>query len=132
MGTVAVSLADDGGHWRIGAVTDWLRAELLYVADGRSLLDIEYLDLAGAASLELAVGDEGQIIELPELAVSLDELRRADTLLGALAFDLRSVGADLYAQNIRGEIGAMQLRDDVRWRHAHQRRALQRDHECPL
>ncbi len=108
-GGVLLGLADDGGHWRVTADTDWLRGELLYVAAGRSLLDIDYLDLAGLDSLDLGSAEEGEIIEVPELAITIGELRRGDTLLGDLAFDLRSEGADLWARNISGNMLSLQL-----------------------
>jgi uncharacterized protein YhdP len=110
LGGVLLGLADDGGHWRVAASTDWLRGELLYVADGRSLLDIDYLDLAGLESLDLSSGEEAAIIEVPELAITIGELRRGDTLLGDLVFDLGSDGADLRARNISGNMISLQLR----------------------
>ena len=109
---VVLGLAQESGGWRVTAATDWLRGELLYSDGARSSLDISYLDLAGLAALDLPAGDDTQIIELPALAVTIGELRRGDTLLGNLAFDLHTAGAELRAENIIGDIVAMQLRSD--------------------
>ncbi len=112
VGEVVLGLAEEGGGWHVTAATDWLRGELLYSDSARSSLDISYLDLAGLAALDLPAGDDTQIIELPALAVTIGELRRGDTLLGNLAFDLHTDGAELRAENIVGEIVAMQVRSD--------------------
>ena len=47
---------------------------------------------------------------MPGLAVTIEELRQGDTLLGNLAFELYSEGADIHAQNISGLIAAMRIR----------------------
>jgi uncharacterized protein (TIGR02099 family) len=116
LGEVNLGLAEEGDQWRVTADTDWLRGELRYVAVGRSSLDIRYLDLAMFDRLDLVAEEEGEdegeakIIELPELAVTIEELRQGDTLLGNLAFELYSEGADIHVQNISGLIAAMQIR----------------------
>jgi len=109
LGGVLLGAADDGGHWRVTASNEWLRGELLYIAGARSSLDLHFLDLAGLDNLDLSAGDEAEIVRVPELAVSIGELRRGETLLGSLAFDLRSDGPDIRATDISGELFSMQL-----------------------
>ena len=112
IGSAVLSVAEENGGLRVTAATDWLRGELLYNDGASSSLAIDYLDLAGLEAMELPAGGAGRIIEVPALAVTVDELRRGETLLGQLAFDLRSEGAELRAENISGEIAALQLRKD--------------------
>ena len=112
LGAVSLSATDDGGHWRVKANSDWLRGELLYFPAGQSQLHIGYLDLAGLDRLEPAVGDEADVIEVPPLQVTIDELRKSDMLLGNLAFALQSEGPDLTASEISGRIAGLQLRPD--------------------
>jgi uncharacterized protein YhdP len=47
---------------------------------------------------------------LPELDVTVGEIRHGDTLLGNLAFKLYSEGANIHAHDISGQITAMQIR----------------------
>tara|TARA_R110001599_G_scaffold65838_2_gene185943 strand:- start:193077 stop:197018 length:3942 start_codon:yes stop_codon:yes gene_type:complete len=112
LGTVTLGLADEGEHWRLRADAGWLRGELLYRVGGASLLDIEYIDLAGLDDLARINPEtgEGRVVELPELDVTVGEMRRGDTLLGNLAFKLYSDGENIHAHSISGEIGAMQIR----------------------
>ena len=112
IGNAALSVAEENGGRRVTAATDWLRGELLYIEGHGSSLAIDYLDLAGLEALELPAGEGTRIIEVPDLAVTVSELRRGDTALGQLSFDLRSEGAELRAENISGEIAALQLRSD--------------------
>ncbi len=107
---VSLDAAGDGDRWSVTARTDWLRGELLYVAGARSQLDISYLDLAGLDSPDQTAGAEPRIIEVPDLAVTIGELRRGATVLGQLAFDLQSDGADLRASKINGDLFALQVR----------------------
>ena len=112
LGAVTLGLADEGEHWRLRADAGWLRGELLYRDGGASLLDIEYIDLAGLddlARVEPETGG-GRVVELPELDVTVGEMRRGDTLLGNLAFKLYSNGENIHAHSISGEIAAMQIR----------------------
>ena len=111
LGPVLFSLADEGGQWRLDVETDWLQGELLYVSDGESRLDLRYLDLAGPAISESYPGSsrEARIIKVPDMAVTIADLRQADASLGELAFDLRSEGDDLQALNITGNIASMEL-----------------------
>jgi uncharacterized protein (TIGR02099 family) len=112
LGGVKLGLAEEGERWRGSVNTGWLRGELLYRTGGPSLLDIEYIDLAGLDTLAETSPEAGeeQSIELPELAVTVSEMRLGDTLLGNLAFKLYSDGPNIHAQNISGQIGAMQIR----------------------
>ncbi len=112
LGAVTLGLADEGEHWRLRADAGWLRGELLYRDGGASLLDIEYIDLAGLDDLARINPEtgEGQVVELPELDVTVGEMRRGDTLLGNLAFKLYSDGENIHAHSISGEIAAMQIR----------------------
>lgn len=110
LGETVFSLAGEDGQWQLAAEADWVRGELRYVAGDEFRLDMEYLDLSGLDSTEPAPAGEAQIIEVPRITVTIDELWRGDLLLGELAFDLRSEGADLHAQNIRGKIAALELR----------------------
>jgi uncharacterized protein (TIGR02099 family) len=109
---VTLGLTEEGERWRLRADIGWLRGELLYHAAGSSLLDIEYLDLEGLDNLAQTSEETGedQIIELPELDVTVGEVRRGDTILGNLAFKLFSDGASIHAQKISGKIAAMQIR----------------------
>jgi uncharacterized protein (TIGR02099 family) len=107
---VLLAAEGDGQRWRITASTDWLRGELLYSPGTRSRLDISHLDLAGLDSPDEAPVAEPRIIEVPDLAVTIGELRRGESVLGKLAFDLQSDGADLSARNISGDFLALQLR----------------------
>jgi uncharacterized protein (TIGR02099 family) len=109
---VLLSVAEETDGRRVTAATDWLRGELLYSEGDSSSLAIDYLDLAGLEALELSAGNGSRIIEVPALAVTVNELRRGDTPLGRLSFDLRSEGAELRAENISGEIAALQLRSE--------------------
>ena len=120
LGEVTLGLTEEGERWRLRADLDWLRGELLYHAGDSSLLDIEYIDLEGLDDLaqtspepepepEPEPGGD-RIIELPELDVTVGEMRLGDTLLGNLAFKLFSEGASIHAQNISGQIAAMQIR----------------------
>ncbi|MBP6700952.1 MAG: hypothetical protein KA135_06870, partial [Halioglobus sp.] len=104
---VSLDAAGGGDRWSVTARMDWLRGKLLYVAGARSQLDISYLDLAGLDSAESPESEESpdspdqpadaepRIIKVPDLAVTIGELRRGETVLGQLAFDLQSDGADL-------------------------------------
>lgn len=127
LGQVLLGLWSEDGAWRTTATTDWFRGELRYAAVGPSLLDISYLDLArleipGPSAESDAEADADadpdpfsepyEPIEVPPISVTVKELRRGDIMLGNLAFDLRSDGAELQAQRITGEIAAMQLRAD--------------------
>ncbi len=107
---VLLDAEGDGQRWRMTASTDWLRGELLYRPGTRSRLAITHLDLAGLDSPDEAPGVEPRIIEVPDLAVTIGELRRGESVLGKLAFDLQSDGADLRASNISGDFLALQLR----------------------
>jgi len=110
LGEVVLGLADDDGRWRVSADTDWLSGQLLYTPEDRSQLLIRQLDLAGLDRLMPPGDDEPRIIEVPDLAVSIADLRMGDTLLGKLDFDLHSEGPELRAENIVGEVAALQLR----------------------
>lgn len=119
LGPVQLQVADTGGELRVTAEADWLRAALSYSPQGRSRLDVSYLDLLRLdmdreqSAAEDAADDEAveqEIIQLPDLAVTIAGLRRGDTVLGNLSFDLHSEGVELHAQNIRGDIAAMKLR----------------------
>ena len=112
IGDTVLSVAEEDLGRRVTAATGWLRGELLYAEGDGSSLAIDYLDLAGLEALELPAGEGTRVIEVPALAVTVDELRRGDTPLGRLSFDLRSEGAELRAGNISGEIAALQLRSE--------------------
>ncbi len=112
LGEVTLGLAEEGEHWRLTADSGWLRGELLYRAGGPSLLDIGYINLAGLEKLagKSTGTDEEPAVELPELEVTVGEIRHGDTLLGNLAFKLYSEGANIHAHDISGQITAMQIR----------------------
>ena len=112
LGEVTLGLTEESERWRLRADSSWVRGELLYRAGGSSLLDIEYIDLEGLDNLAQTSPETGedQVIELPALDVTVGEMRRGDTILGNLAFKLFSDGASLHAQNISGQIAAMQIR----------------------
>jgi uncharacterized protein (TIGR02099 family) len=121
---VLFSLAVEDPLWRLSFDTDWLRGKLLLAQDeALSLLNIDYLDLAGLADLDLTPDDldlppddmtpddnKQQVLKLPDLDVSIKSLNQADRALGNLSFDLRSDGAVLTAQDIVGDIAGMTLR----------------------
>lgn len=132
---VVLDLASVDGRWRATAAAPWFRGEFLYQPAGLSLLDIDYLDLARLEMLEqsadpeagpvsqadtLAASDTGAVVgkgpqenmQVPPLAVTLKQLRRGDILLGNLAFELHSEGAQIRAEGISGDIAAMALRAD--------------------
>ena len=109
---VLFSLAVEDRLWRLSFDTDWLRGNLLLAQDeALSLLDIDYLNLTGLADLDLTLDDnKQQVLELPDLDVSIKSLNQADRALGKLSFGLRSEGAVLTAQDIVGDIAGMTLR----------------------
>jgi uncharacterized protein YhdP len=112
LGDVWFSLVEDEGLWRLAVETDWLRGEIDYIAEGQSRVDIGYLDLGRLDDMDLVQGAQGSIFEVPELSISIAELRRAETLLGEIDFNLHSDGANLYAQDIHGEIAALRVLAD--------------------
>lgn len=112
LGPVTFGLAREGEYWRLRADTHWLRGELRYQTAGPSLLDIEYIDFAGLPDLTRNSPEPGgePPLEIPELDVTVGEMRSGDMLLGNLAFKLYSEGENIHAQNISGQIAAMQIR----------------------
>ncbi|HDY81407.1 MAG TPA: hypothetical protein ENH48_00420 [Halieaceae bacterium] len=108
---VRFSLAIESALWRLSFATDWVRGKLLLAQDDTvSQLEIEYLDLSALDQLELAVEENQPVLELPAIDVTINDLYQGDQRLGELAFDLRSQGAVLTANNIIGELASIQLR----------------------
>ncbi|MEM6580706.1 MAG: DUF3971 domain-containing protein [Pseudomonadota bacterium] len=102
--------------WQLTANTDWLRSDLSYRPDGRSLLNIEYIDLAELGRLEVVESAppersvDTRLLELPTLDVTIGEMRNGQTLLGNVAFGLYSEGSEIHIENLSGELVAMQIR----------------------
>lgn len=107
---VTFSLAMEPNLWRLSFEMDWLRGDAVLAQDGTvSTLDIGHLDLSGLAQLNLVSGDGQQVLELPDVDITLDQIYQADRYLGKLAFELRSRGDLLSAQSITGELANMSL-----------------------
>ena len=103
-------LAGSAQRWRLAARGGWLQGELLYSDDEQaSQLLLHRLDLAGLPGGTPATSADQESIELPRLAVTIDELRHGARDLGSLAFDLRTEGEMLLAENITGGIVGLQL-----------------------
>ncbi len=100
-------LAGSTRQWQLAARSGWLQGELLYVGEEQaSQLVLHRLDLAGLPS---GSSEGDSIVELPRLAVTIDDLRQGERALGNLAFDLRTEGEVLIADNITGDIVGLQL-----------------------
>jgi len=107
---VSFSLAIEPLLWRLDLDTGWLRGELLLSQDATvSQLDIRHLDLSGLDQLDLVFDDSQQVLNLPDIDVTLQEIYQADRRVGNLTFDLRSREGILSAANITGEIATMTL-----------------------
>lgn len=107
---VEFSLAGADAHWLLMAKTDWVQGEWRSGVDGApSRLDIDRLDLAGLTDLKLADGESRTNLELPLVAVTVGDLRRADHSLGSLNFDLHASEGVLQASNIGGNIAGLQF-----------------------
>jgi uncharacterized protein (TIGR02099 family) len=112
LGALNLSLAGQGERWNIGLETDWLQAQWLPPGSGGpSRLDIGLLDLAGIDALESALAgrDSQQVLEVPDVAVTVQDLRRGGQRLGRLEFELRSEGPLLLARNITGAVAGLEL-----------------------
>ncbi len=112
---VDFSLRVDGSKWLLQASTDWVQGEYLQVSGQPvSVLALTRLDLEGLKKLSLDGGgdsaaSEPELLELPDMDVSIARLHREDLELGKLDFALRSDGATLAANNISGEIAGLRL-----------------------
>jgi uncharacterized protein YhdP len=110
---VRFSLAIESALWRLSFATDWVRGKLLLAQDDTvSQLEIEYLDLSALDQLNLVVGEDQPVLESPDIDVTINGLYQGEQRLGELAFDLRSQGAVLTANNIIGDLASMALRTD--------------------
>jgi uncharacterized protein YhdP len=108
---VRFSLAIESALWRLSFDTDWVRGKLFLARnDTVSQLEIQYLDLSALGQLNLAVDEDHPVLELPDIDVTINGLYQGDLRLGELAFDLRSQGPVLTADNIIGHLASLQLR----------------------
>ncbi|RLA48844.1 MAG: hypothetical protein DRQ97_02750 [Gammaproteobacteria bacterium] len=108
---VQLSLALEPALWRLSFDTAWLRGTLLLARDDTvSQLEIQYLDLSVLDQLNLAIDEDQPVLELPTIDVTINGLYQADQRLGELAFDLRSRGGVLTANNIIGDLASLRLR----------------------
>jgi uncharacterized protein YhdP len=110
---VRFSLAIEPALWRLSFATDWVRGKLLLAQDDTvSQLEIEYLNLSALDQLNLVVGEDQPVLESPPIDVTITGLYQGDQRLGELAFDLRSQGGVLTANNIVGDLASLTLRTD--------------------
>jgi uncharacterized protein (TIGR02099 family) len=108
---VRFSLAIESALWRLSFDTDWVRGKLFLAQDDTvSQLEIQYLNLSALDQLNLAVDEDRQVLELPDIDVTIHDLYQGEQRLGELAFDLRSQGEILTADNIIGDLASMALR----------------------
>jgi len=108
---VRFSLAIEPALWRLSFDTDWVRGKLFLSQDDTvSQLEIQYLNLSALDQLNLAVDEDRQVLELPDIDVTIHDLYQGEQRLGELAFDLRSQGEILTADNIIGDLASMALR----------------------
>jgi len=120
IGAAELGIEEEEGGWRVTALSDWLQGELRYRDAATSELDITYLNLAGLDALDPGSerGEAGEedaaavagIVEVPPIMVTVEDLRHGETLIGNLAFELGSEGADIEARNISGQLASMQIR----------------------
>ncbi len=111
---VQFSLAIEPALWRLSFATDWVRGKLFLAPDDTvSQLEIQHLDLSALEQLNLAVNEDQTVLELPAIDVTIHELYQDGQHLGKLAFDLRSQGAVLTADNIIGDLASLQLRAET-------------------
>lgn len=107
---VVLDLGQAEGQWRLELQTDWLQGALQLGSPGvASTLEVNLLDLAGFDLLDLSTDPERDPLEIPDLDVTIGELRDGDRALGRLAFELRSQGAELRADNVTGELVGLRL-----------------------
>ncbi|MEM1153613.1 MAG: DUF3971 domain-containing protein [Pseudomonadota bacterium] len=117
VGSALVTLQqEDQRIWQLTAKSDWLRGDLEYRPDGRSLLNVEYIDLAELSQLELTESAppersaDTRLLKVPTMDVTIGEIRNGETLLGNVAFGLYSESSEIHMENLSGELVAMQIR----------------------
>jgi len=102
---VVFTLENKSGSWHIFAETDWFSGTLQLVAEGESTsLAVQYLELEKLEQLNLSAPGDGDLLELPDMAVSLKGLHKDAKPIGELEFSLRNDGSTLIAENIVGNI----------------------------
>jgi uncharacterized protein (TIGR02099 family) len=107
---VVVGLGEAEGQWRLEMQTEWLQGALELGSPGvASTLELDLLDLAGLDLLDLSTDPTREPLEIPDLDVTIAQLRSGERALGRLAFQLRSRGAELRADNITGELIGLRL-----------------------
>ncbi len=134
---VTLSLEHAGGSsdWQVTAENPWLEGELTLAHDfGQGSLRLNRLDLAGLDTLDGAGQDAGNPapaaeleadgegvraeseawvpLELPELSVSILDLRNDELDLGTLTFELNSDAELITARNILGELAGTRISED--------------------
>ncbi len=107
---VVFSAANESGSWQISAETEWAAGSLHLAASGQPwALAVQTLDLDELGQLNMNAPDQGEPLDLPDMAVSLTGLYAGGNPLGGLAFDLTSRGATLTAENITGSLAGLEL-----------------------
>jgi uncharacterized protein YhdP len=98
------------GHWQLTAQTQWLHGNLVLASGPEtSRLELHKLDLDGLDQLDLSVEEGGEPLQLPDLDITIADLRSGGRHLGQLAFELRSEGTEFRARNITGELAGLRI-----------------------
>lgn len=106
--------------WKLFFETDWISGTVNLAEDGELAVVVQSLDLDKLDQLNVSGTADSEPLELPNMTVSIESLKRGGQDVGELDFVLHNEGRTLIARDITGNIAGLQIDPEkpaqLRWK----------------